>query len=216
MEQLLLEIRKFREWANAVYPGMNQNEIPGEWETGYCLWKQIKEQFYIVLENSDPDVYTDSVLSELVYIIARDNEVEDLADCVCEHDKWFLRICELSLETQENETKWQLAARLDEAKDRIQACRLLERFIMDEDEYVRRRALLVLPKLMPEKVEQYAVLFWNQDQYGDRQEYQRMAILTMLLDVHSPLLPEYLNRAKEVGGTYLLQCVNQIQSAGLK
>lgn len=153
MEQLLLEIWKFREWAEAVYPGMNQNEIPGEWETDYCLWKQIKEQFHKVLENSDPDAYSDSVLTELVYIIARDNEVEDLADCLCEHDKWFLRICELSLESKEREAKWQLAARLDKAKNKTQACRLLEKFIFDEDKYVRRRALLVSPKLMPEKVE---------------------------------------------------------------
>lgn len=212
MEQLLLEIRRFREWADALHAEMKPEEIPGEWETDYDSWRSIRKQFLEVITNSSPDAYTHSALKELVYIIARDNEDEALADFLCDEDAWLMRLCELSLEMPERDAKWQLATRLDEAKDAVQACRLLERFIHDENEYVRRRSLLMLPKLMPEKVEQYAALFWNQDQYGELQEYQRMAILTILFDIHSPLLPEYLNRAKEAGGTYLIQRADRILS----
>lgn len=212
MDQLLLEIKRFRAWQNARYPGIVACQIKGEWETDYDGWRAVREMFAQALTASDPDAYTDATLRELVYIIARDNEMESLADCLCGHDKWFMRICELSLNSPEPDAKWQLAARLDRAKNKAWAGRMLEQLVCDESEYVRRRALLMLPKVLPEKAELYAERFWNQDIDEEAQAYQRMAILTMLSDIRSPLLPVFLNRAKEAGGQYLSKRVDDILS----
>lgn len=69
-----------------------------------------------------------------------------------------------------------------------------------------------LPALLPDKVEAYSTWFWPRDVYGDWQEYQRMAVLTALKEIRSPLLGEYLKRAREDGRIYLVRYADEISS----
>ena len=69
-----------------------------------------------------------------------------------------------------------------------------------------------MPSIEPDKVAYYAELFWNRDLYApELQEYQRMAALTVLHEVQSPLLDAYLEKAKVDGGKYLRQCAEKIE-----
>lgn len=213
MKELLTEIQKFKAWADLEYPNLRPREINGEWETYYdgYGWAMITTLFEKVVKSSRPDSYSDSELSELVYIIARDNECEILADILSNYDEWLLKLCEVSLHLHEPDAKWQLAVRLKDAEDKKQAALLLEKFVQDDDEYVSRRALLELPALLPDKAEAYAEQFWHRDIHGAMQEYQRMAVLTVLNEIHSPLLEEYLKRAKEDGRENLVQYADGIK-----
>lgn len=74
------------------------------------------------------------------------------------------------------------------------------------------RALLAMPALRPDQVEGFAELFWNKTCYPDEwQEYQRIAVLIALDEVHSALLPQYLEQAKHDGRKYLMQHANRIE-----
>lgn len=212
MRELWLEIQKFKTWAKRKYPGLPLNASGGEWETAYEGWDTIKALFEKTIKNSRPDDFADAELSELVYIIARNNEDEALAEYLSCYTEWFMKLGELSLLLNEPEARWQFAIRLKEMTDKKRAGVLLEKFVNDDNEYVSRRALMELPALLPDKVEAYSTWFWPRDVYGDWQEYQRMAVLTALKEIRSPLLGEYLKRAREDGRIYLVRYADEISS----
>ena len=59
--------------------------------------------------------------------------------------------------------------------------------------------------------EQFAPLFWERNCYSpELQEYQRIAVLVSLDAIHSDLLPQYLERAKQDGRSYLLEHAKRI------
>lgn len=212
MNRLLVEIEKFKKWSELTFPCRIAGDIGGEWETGYNGWDAIYAAFEEALNRLRPEDFTADELAPLLYIIARDNECEILAQTLSEHDVWFVKVCHLALQSSDPEARWQLASRLHGMKDHDQAKRFLEAFVRDEDEYVSRRALLEMPALQPDRVEDYAAWFWDRDCHAEMQEYQRMAALTVLEDVHSPLLEEYLERARSDGRPYLLSCADRILS----
>ena len=111
-----------------------------------------------------------------------------MAEYLSRYTEWFMKLGELSLLLNEPEARWQFAIRLKEMTDKKRAGVLLEKFVNDDNEYVSRRALMELPALLPDKVEAYSTWFWPRDVYGDWQEYQRMAVLTALKEIRSPLL----------------------------
>ncbi|MBS6349499.1 MAG: hypothetical protein KH443_11980, partial [Oscillospiraceae bacterium] len=85
-------------------------------------------------------------------------------------------------------------------------------FAKDPNEYVSRRALLAMPALRPDCVEQFAPLFWERNCYPlELQEYQRIAVLVSLDAIHSGLLPQYLEQAKQDGRRYLLEHAERIE-----
>ena len=85
-------------------------------------------------------------------------------------------------------------------------------FAKDPDEYVSRRAFLAMPAMRPDCVEQFAPLFWERNCYSlELQEYQRIAVLASLDAIHSDLLPQYLERAKQDGRRYVLEHAERIE-----
>ena len=73
-----------------------------------------------------------------------------------------------------------------------------------------------MSSLRPDQVERFAELFWNKTCYPDEwQEYQRIAVLVALDEVHSALLPRYLELAKRDGRKYLMQHVERIERGEL-
>ena len=69
-----------------------------------------------------------------------------------------------------------------------------------------------MPALRPDCVEQFAPLFWERNCYSpELQEYQRIAVLVSLDAIHSDLLPQYLERAKQDGRSYLLEHAKRIE-----
>ena len=89
---------------------------------------------------------------------------------------------------------------------------MIRGFDKDPNEYVSRRALLAMPTLRPDCVDKFAPLFWERNCYShELQEYQLIAVLVSLDAIHSGLLPQYLERAKQDGRRYLLEHAERIE-----
>ena len=152
------------------------------------------------------------LLDEMVYLIARANEAEGFIQETTSHPKWFECLCRRAAASNENEAKWQFAAYLPECSCSQKVRDIILDFAKDPNEYVSRRALLAMPALRPDCVEQFAPLFWERNCYStELQEYQRIAVLVSLDAIHSDMLPQYLERAKQDGRSYLLEHAKRIE-----
>lgn len=184
---LLEEIHQFRLFADSI-----DYRDCYAWECNYDGWGDIYRLFEAVLSGVAADRVSGHVLEQMVYIIARDNEPEHLIDVLPGYPEWFGILCRHSLHMDEPEARWQFADRLPQTEVSDGCRRCIIRFLEDEDEYVSRRALLVLPRIMPGKVEAYADLFWNRRKYsGELEQYQKLAVLTALKEAGSPQWTKY-------------------------
>ena len=211
-ERLLEQAIKFHQWQEATYPGKTSEELGGEWEVDYPYWNDTYSAFCHVLTQMDAETADSVLLDEMVYRIARDNEAEGFIQETTSHPKWFEYLCRRAAASNESEAKWQFAAYLPECPCSQEVKDMILDFAKDPNEYVSRRALLAMPALRPDCVEQFAPLFWERNCYSpELQEYQRIAVLVSLDAIHSDLLPQYLERAKQDGRSYLLEHAKRIE-----
>ena len=211
-ECLLEQVGKFHQWQEITYPGKTTEEIGGAWEVDYPAWNDIFDAFCHVLTQMDAETADSVLLDEMVYLIARDNEAEGFIQETTSHPQWFECLCRRAAASNENEAKWQFAAYLPECSCSQEVRDIILNFAKDPNEYVSRRALLAMPALRPDCVEQFAPLFWERNCYSpELQEYQRIAVLVSLDAIHSDLLPQYLERAKQDGRSYLLEHAKRIE-----
>ena len=189
-ECLLEQARKFHQWQEITYPGKTTEEIGGAWEVDYPAWNDIFDAFCHVLTQMDAEMADSILLDEMVYLIARANEAEGFIQETTSHPQWFECLCRRAAASNENEAKWQFAAYLPECSCSQKVRDIILDFAKDPNEYVSRRALLAMPALRPDCVEQFAPLFWERNCYSpELQEYQRIAVLVSLDAIHSDLLP---------------------------
>ena len=211
-ERLLEQVGKFHQWQEITYPGKTTEEIGGAWEVDYPAWNDIFDAFCHVLTQMDAETADSVLLDEMVYLIARDNEAEGFIQETTSHPQWFECLCRRAAASNESEAKWQFAAYLPECSCSQEVRDIILDFAKDPNEYVSRRALLAMPALRPDCVEQFAPLFWERNCYSpELQEYQRIAVLVSLDAIHSDLLPQYLERAKQDGRSYLLEHAKRIE-----
>ena len=211
-ERLLEQAIKFHQWQEATYPGKTSEELGGEWEVDYPYWNDTYSAFCHVLTQMNAETADSVLLDEMVYLIARDNEAEGFIQETTSHPQWFECLCRRAAASNENEAKWQFAAYLPECSCSQKVRDIILDFAKDPNEYVSRRALLAMPALRPDCVEQLAPLFWERNCYSlELQEYQRIAVLVSLDAIHSGLLPQYLEQAKQDGRRYLLEHAERIE-----
>lgn len=211
-ECLLEQARKFHQWQEITYPGKTTEEIGGVWEVDYPAWNDIFDAFCHVLTQMDAETADSVLLDEMVYLLARDNEAEGFIQETTSQPKWFECLCRRAAASNENEAKWQFAAYLPECPCSQEVKDMILDFAKDPNEYLSRRALLAMPVLRPDCVEQFAPLFWECSCYSpELQEYQRIAVLVSLDAIHSDLLPQYLELAKQDGRSYLLEHAKRIE-----
>ena len=211
-ECLLEQVGKFHQWQEITYPGKTTEEIGGAWEVDYPAWNDIFDAFCHVLTQMDAETADSVLLDEMVYLIARDNEAEGFIQETTSHPQWFECLCRRAAASNESEAKWQFAAYLSECPCSQEVKDMILDFAKDPNEYVSRRALLAMPALRPDCVEQFAPLFWERNCYSpELPEYQRIAVLVSLDAIHSDLLPQYLERAKQDGRSYLLEHAKRIE-----
>jgi len=208
--QLFVEIEKFDQWAQS-WSDVPQDERGGEWECGYKNWRSIYDSFDEFVRKTDPKSLTSAVKERLLYIIARDNEIERLSKLLDE--SFLVVLTEHSILYGHRDDKWQLAVQLYKLADRSKALTLLERLVNDDDEYVNRLSLMELARLKSDQVERYAESFWHKDRYGEMEEYQKIAVLHALKMIDSKLLPTYLELAKQSGQQHLVHNALQISSS---
>lgn len=197
-------VAAFREWADSLPPDAEDSE----WESSYAGWHELYAEAEDFISQSDYEDWRPGDKADLLYALARDNEDEILADALRRRPELLVAVAEDALAGGEYNARWQVAAMLGELTPltaEVEA--LLMRFAADEDEYVRRRALLALAATGSGKTEQHALAAW-----ASGEPSQRAAALTALHLVRSPLLQCHLDLAFEDGNPQLVSAALRVMA----
>lgn len=199
------EVARFKEWAAGVPVGTRS----GEWECDYLDWKSLWAAAKLLLKTAPMSTWTQVMVEDFLYTLARDNEVEFVADELDGRNETLLWLAAQAIKSGEPDAKWQLAAKLGDLSGCAQEAEaLLIDLVQDDDEYVSRRALLALGKLKSGRTEAFAERAWLTGH-----EYQRIAALWALKDAGSSKLFDYLRKAEEDGREYVVHNANEIRAA---
>lgn len=202
---LQLEVNRFKQWAAGISPDTRS----GEWECDYPEWKRFWAAAKCLVETVPTATWTEATTEDFVYALARDNEVEVIADDLGSRSDALLTLAARAIHSVETDAKWQIAAKLGDLNEhKLEAEALLIHLVQDADEYVSRRSLLALGRLKSGKAELFAESAW---QTGH--EYQRIAALWALKDVGSSKLNDYLLLADEDGRDYVVRNATEIRAA---
>jgi hypothetical protein len=199
-EELAAAVRQFRAWADEKFA----SHRGGEWETEYPNWESLYIAANAVLRADSGD-WDDETKELLLYSIARDNEVELLAENLVE--KQVNLLASYSLNSNERDAKWELAEQMRRFPLTAERERLLLAYAQDADEYVRRCALMVLADLGSVSAEKLAFRAWESGE-----EYQRMACLHALCRLNSSALPKYLGMAEEDGREHVRGLAEKVRN----
>ena len=203
---LRLAVEALREWV-AKNEHLSKS---AEWESEYPEWAwiwSVAEQFMAAKPVAE---WTAEEMEGILYAIARDNELEVIADAAAENANTLIAVARAALEKGHRDARWQLAARIGAVVyDRDESIWLLSQFINDQDEYVRRRALIALGDLRAEEVEACSERAW-----ATGEEYQRIAALHVLAKIGSARLDRYLLLANEDGREYVLAAAERARVGG--
>ena len=141
-----------------------------------------------------------------MYVIARDNEGSLLLTELEKHNEWFSLLCRCSLKTDYTNAKWQFAEHLSNYRGDDDLQKLIYDFLVVENEYTERMALIALADIDPEEAEKYAIAFWERKKFQNNEyqdEYQKIATLHVLYRIHSSKLNFYLEKAEQSNYKYL-------------
>lgn len=201
------EEARFCRWASG-YPVEDRS---GEWECAYPDWPSIYTAVKDVLSREDALGHLgDSGIESILYLLARDNECEIIAKALAENPEILIALAHAALQASERDSKWQIASRLRNIQVLPHdAEALLLKFVEDDDEYVRRHALLALGDMRSSRTEDLAQKAWESDD-----EYQRIAALWALKAYGSHQLPVLVAAAMEDGRKYLVHNARKMLDDG--
>lgn len=199
------EVEKFRAWASN-YPIEQRS---GEWECDYEEWPALSRSFIAYLNSHSPQDANDHAISDLIYAVARDNEMEDMVSELAKRPEWFFFLLPSVLECDEPDARWQFAVTLGTRilpfADTEGA---LMKLVADQHEYVSRIALQALGRIRSPHTEHLCERAWDTDH-----EYQRVMALWVLKEIDSPNLDSYLALAKKDGRKYVVSNAIEIENA---
>ena len=185
------EVERFRDWA-ATYPLESRS---GEWECDYDHWRDLWRAFHSYITSNAPSSSNDETISDVIYAIARDNEMEELVLDLSKTQAWFLFVLPAVLICNEADARWQFAKAIGgQILPFDVAEHALLQLVVDQNEYVSRMALRALGQIGSNFTELYCERAW-----ATNQEYQRIMVLWALKAKGSSRLPEYVLLAKEDG-----------------
>jgi hypothetical protein len=197
-------VSAFRSWADSL----PVEQRVGEWECDYQQWPAITSAFTAFLDSCLPQRWDASIYELLLYILARDNEMEILKEELIARPTHLLALTREALDSVEQDARWQLAdalGRVELIAGEVEP--LLEHLFYDEFEYVSRRALLALARRRSKLAEPLAVRAWSTEH-----EYQRMAALEALAACDSPLLSSHLDLALRDGRQHLVNSAHALRA----
>lgn len=203
---LEMEIARFRAWLDTQDP----RELSDEWESHYAGWCSLYDAVDQFVTTIPCQQWDSTAIEMLLYALAHDNEVQWIVEAIAQNPVNVMFLAEHSLPSGEWKTKWQLADRISQLDPLPPTAEsLLVQFVHDEDEYVRRRALLALARIESPLVEALAGPAWDT---GD--EYQRIAVLCVLDRIGSPQVARYTAMAEEDGRQYLAIYAKELRENG--
>ncbi len=165
----------FRDWAASLPLSARS----AEWECEYEHWPEI----WASVQTFAAAPGTDRPAADLLFLLARDNETETIAEILTAHPALLIWLAKEGRDLAEPSARWQLANALGNIPNRDAAIvPLLTGYCHDTDEYVRRRALLALGRHRAPDVEPLADRDW-----AGGSLYARLAALQVLADLASPL-----------------------------
>src|SRR5579859_760873 len=137
------EVERFRAWADdSPVPSDRRS---GEWACGYQGWARLYTAFEAFVSATPCREWSDATTETVLYANARDSDNCHLARAVATRSDDLLCLAERAITSPEWDAKWQFAAELGRlGLSSPQVEELLLRFAEDDDEYVRRCALLAL------------------------------------------------------------------------
>ena len=197
------EVARFQAWADKHYPPGARN---GEWECGYDDWPQLRQAWLAKLASCPAHTANPIDVQDILYVIGRDNETEQLAEALATSSQWFMLLLPYALRSGDRDVRWQFAQQLGSGNFLFQdAESALLKLVTDDDEYVSRMALQALGKIKSEHAERLCERAWASGHI-----YQRIMTLWVLLEIGSPKLERYLADAKEDGSEYVVSNAEEI------
>ena len=140
------EVERFREWAGSDEPKY------GEWETEYPHWDRL---YATVGELLCSGSWPISSLPLLLYVLARDNEAEYVLDLLSQYQESGMALAGACINYPDSDARWQIAVFLGKVRT-PEAIEMLKKLAEDENEYVRRRALIAIKDVDPEYAKAHA------------------------------------------------------------
>jgi hypothetical protein len=211
-----IEVQRFRVWAAVLLATpMEEWKIGysmGEWECEYEDWEALNAATESFVDERSAAGWTDEEWSDVLYVIARDNENERIVDWLVErHPEMILTTAGRWPDCGEHHARWQLASALSKVGGAsAQREQLLLRFAEDEDAYVRRRALGALGAMGSSETERLALRAWAQE---DDQPWARMMALRAMERISAPALERMLAVAETDGNERLADFAQRLRSA---
>ncbi len=194
---------RFREWA-ASYDSVEGRTA--EWELDYGSWKQLTESFMTYLDSCSPQAADEPGISDILYAIGRDNEMEELVEELANRSNWFLRALPYALSCDEDDVRWQFACQLGSGNfEFFVAESALLKLVNDDNEYVRRIALQALGRIGSGHTEAFCERAWETGH-----EYQRIMAIWVLKDIKSAKLERYLAYTKHDGRKHVVSNAAEI------
>lgn len=152
-----------------------------EWEASYPNWNLIYTLFSQLIESIEFTKRDQKTINNLLYIIARDNEDEELISILSEKPLCLIFLAKKGLMYQDDSARWQFAHYLSKIIDAFpEVEEIILKYSNDHVEYVRRRALLALGIINSKYAEEKAIEAWNTNL-----EYQKLAAIEVLQQVQS-------------------------------
>lgn len=199
------EVEDFRKWAISI----PEQDRYGEWECDYEEWPEINTAFERFINERNPKFLSQGEIEDLIYIIARDNEIGALVDQICERKEWFKSLLPSIVVSTEYDAQWQFAEQLSNGVLQVdEAESALLKLVSSSHEYTSRMALKALGQIGSKNAESLCVKAWETNH-----EYQRIMVLWVLKEIGSSKLPEYIASAYEDGRKYVVQNAAEVENA---
>jgi hypothetical protein len=133
--ELTNEIAKFKKWAAKI----PEKERYGEWECDYQNWFEIYNCIEQFIHIKPAELLSNEEIKEIIYILARDNEAEAVANKLFKNNSYLLKLKPYIIRSEEVDAKWQLATFLGtECTNVSEIEEDLIKLVNDNDEYVNR------------------------------------------------------------------------------
>lgn len=144
-EELVLSFKNgvadFKSWSSKA------DKSYGEWETEYPNWDKLYYHTADLLKGLSVERWNDELIKDFLYILARDNEVENIIEQLIYLPDQLLSLAKFATTYSDADAKWQVAYGLGEIiEEKLLIRMFLSNFLNDEQEYVRRRASFALDK----------------------------------------------------------------------
>ncbi|MEL7305595.1 MAG: HEAT repeat domain-containing protein [Myxococcota bacterium] len=192
-------VEEFRAWAK-VHP-----KRCGEWECEWDHWDLLYPEIQPILLRT-PAELSEAELDAILYVLARDNEAQQVQMLLEANPSLLLSLASRSLSESDPDARWQLADSLARVRG-AESAALLESFASDSDEYVRRRALSAMAHSSHINTEHYAT-----EAFDSGTEYSQLTALHALQQIQSSKLTGIAQNALEAKSELVRQRAAEVLS----